>query len=124
MNRQMQIGKTGSLLIFIAAVTILGLIAIPNFVHDPYTSPANACYNNLRLIDACKQKWALDHNRTNGPVSWGDLMPYMTNFISNYASVWKSGRLHCPSGGTYTIGRIEEMPTCTIPKHSLDPALQ
>lgn len=29
------------------------------------------------------------------------------------------GMPHCPAGGIYTIGRIDELPTCSIPTHRL-----
>jgi hypothetical protein len=71
-----------------------------------YNSAANACFNNLRQIDAAKQQWGLEHHAsaTNNP-SWDDLRPYLAG-----------GKiLTCPNGGTYTIGRIEQPPTCSHP---------
>ena len=108
----------GMLLIGLVAVAIVGLIVIPNFASPHRVNPANACINNLRLIDACKQEWGVEHGRTNGPVSWEDIAPYLARLGEKPESI------RCPGGGTYTLGKIEELPTCTIPKHSLNPALQ
>jgi hypothetical protein len=91
---------------------VLAAIAIPNFVHDPETSPRNACINNLRLLDAAKEQWALEHNKTNSDVpTWADLRSYLGrdgNWVPK-----------CPSGGTYTLGAMTNLPTCSIPGHVL-----
>lgn len=85
---------------------LLALICAPNFVLSG-SSPGNACINNLRIIDAAKQEWALEHNvkATNAWVAETDIMPYI-------------GLRHefprCPSGGIYSIGRLNEVPTCSI----------
>ena len=106
-----------AILIFSIAVVLLVLaIAIPNYVGSG-VNPANICINNLRLIDAAKQQWAFDNNKTNGPVTWNDIQPYL-NRVSSERTV---GVPHCPKNGTYTLGNIEELPKCSIAKHSLNP---
>jgi chromosome segregation ATPase len=70
----------------------------------------NACINNLRQIDAAKQQWALENNKTAAAVpTVQDLLPYFKNGIFPV----------CPSGGTYTIGAVGEAPTCSVPGHVL-----
>jgi len=70
----------------------------------------NACINNLRQIDAAKQQWALENKKAADAVpTVQDLSPY-----------FKDGILPvCPSGGTYTIGIVGEVPTCSVPGHAL-----
>jgi methyl-accepting chemotaxis protein len=69
----------------------------------------NACINNLREIYAAKQEWALENNKTIGDLPTAqDLAPYLPN-----------GFPVCPSGGTYTIGAVGQLPTCSIPGHVL-----
>jgi len=70
----------------------------------------NTCINNLRQIDAAKNQWALEHGATTGTaVTEDDIKPYLAG-----------GRMPvCPSGGTYTIGKVGENPTCSIPGHVL-----
>jgi competence protein ComGC len=102
---------TAAIVLFCCAV--LAAIAIPNVVHDPETSPTNACINNLRLLDAAKQMWALEHNKTNSDTpTWGDLKPYLCS-TNNLALS------ECPSGGTYTLSSVSNPPTCSIPGHVL-----
>ena len=68
-----QNGRFGSVLTTMWKIFLLLLIvgfvfaiAVPNFVKEPNTSPANACINNLRQIDAAADQFALEHNLTNG----------------------------------------------------------
>jgi competence protein ComGC len=96
-------------------VPMMLAIAIPNFVKARETSQMNACINNLRQIDAAKQEWALENNKTSTDTpTQADL----TRFKNN--QYFKNGQFPiCPAGGTYTIGPVGEAPTCSIPKHQL-----
>jgi chromosome segregation ATPase len=71
---------------------------------------ANACINNLRQIDAAKQQWALDKEKTADAVPTAqDLLPYLKDGIFPV----------CPDGGNYTINAVGELPTCSIQGHVL-----
>jgi chromosome segregation ATPase len=76
-------------------------------------SPAaqlNTCINNLRQIDAAKQQWALENDKTADAIpSAQDLLPYLSNLVFPV----------CPSGGTYTINAVGVPPTCSVPGHVL-----
>jgi len=70
----------------------------------------NTCINNLRQIDAAKQQWALENDKTADAVpSAQDLLPYLSNLVFPV----------CPSGGTYTINAVGVPPTCSVPGHVL-----
>ncbi|HEU6449065.1 MAG TPA: hypothetical protein VFV23_11570 [Verrucomicrobiae bacterium] len=70
----------------------------------------NACINNLRQIDAAKQQWALENNRTAADIpTEQDLLPYLRD---NLFPV-------CPSGGSYTINAVGILPACSVPGHLL-----
>src|ERR1700743_685526 len=58
------------IMIVVAIIGLLAAIAIPNFVKARQTSQTNACINNLRIIDAAKQQWALEKGKqtTDTPV--------------------------------------------------------
>ena len=92
----------------ICVIPLMMAIAIPNFVKARATSQANACINNLRQIDAAKNQWALENNKTNGtPVTLADIKPYI--------KLDASGNLpKCPAGGIYTIGSVGKPPTCSL----------
>jgi septal ring factor EnvC (AmiA/AmiB activator) len=70
----------------------------------------NACISNLRQIDAAKQQWALEKNKKPTAIPTAqDLAPY-----------FKDGILPvCPSGGTYSINAVGELPACSISGHAL-----
>jgi hypothetical protein len=54
-----------------------------------------------------KEQWAADHHRTNGPVTWNDLVPYLRKVPQ------------CPKGGTYTLGDVGKLPTCSVVGHQI-----
>jgi septal ring factor EnvC (AmiA/AmiB activator) len=73
----------------------------------------NACINNLRQIDAAKQQWALEKSKT------ADAVPTMQD-IAPYIKLDANGNIPgCPSGGTYTLNAVGELPSCSIPGHVL-----
>jgi competence protein ComGC len=91
-------------------IPLMLAIAIPNFIHARDTAQTNACINNLRQIDAAKQEWALENNKkgTDTPTQ------------ADVAHFLKNGQFPvCPKGGIYTIGPVDEPPTCSIPGHQL-----
>lgn len=89
-------------------VFLLFLIAGPVELSATTTHPS-ACLNNLRQIDGAKEQLALEqHLGTNSVIETWALAAYI-----------KGGEFPtCPSGGTYTIGRIGEFPSCSISDHS------
>jgi len=103
--------QSAAAMVLLPAVAVPGMlaaIAIPNFVKARATSQQNACINNLRQLDAAKNKWALEKGKKTGDVpTKEDLMPYLLR--------WPL----CPQGGTYSIGSVGEPPTCSIPGHKL-----
>jgi hypothetical protein len=106
----------GQAILAIPAVAMVGLlsaIAIPNFVKARTTSQQNACINNLRLIDAAKQQWALENKKqsTDKPAV-SDIQRFLGRGAQGEMPV-------CPAGGVYTIGAVGELPTCSIPGHVL-----
>jgi len=73
----------------------------------------NACIINLRQIDAAKQQWALEKNKTDEAIpTLQDIAPYLKPDAN--------GNLPgCPSGGTYTLNAVGELPSCSVPGHVL-----
>jgi hypothetical protein len=52
------------------------------------------------------------HKTTNDMVTWDDVRPYFSHDGKAIPS--------CPGGGTYILGKMNESPTCSIPKHGDD----
>jgi hypothetical protein len=93
----------------------MSAIAIPSFVKARSTAQQNACINNLRILDSAKEQAAMVNNWENGhPVEPGSTEETQ---VMQYI---KGMRLpDCPAGGTYTIGPIGTLPTCSHPGHRL-----
>ena len=71
---------------------------------------ANACINNLRLLDAAKQQWALDKNKAAEAVPTSqELLPYLKDGIFPV----------CPDGGVYSLNAVGEIPACSVQGHVL-----
>ncbi len=72
----------------------------------------NVCISNLRQIDAAKQQWALENDKTDEAIPTSqDLLLYLKGGVFPV----------CPSGGTYTINAVGLPPTCSVPGHVLPP---
>jgi septal ring factor EnvC (AmiA/AmiB activator) len=70
----------------------------------------STCINNLRLLQAAKQQWALEQHKTPDAVPTPqDLTPYFPNNMLP----------DCPGGGHYTLNAVNAAPTCSIPGHVL-----
>jgi hypothetical protein len=66
------------------------------------------CSGNLRGIDGAKSHWARDRGAgLNDTPTMEDLLPY-----------FRHGMSKCPGGGTYTVGKVSELPQCSIPEHN------
>ena len=102
------------IMIVVAIIGLLAAIAIPNFVRARTTSQQNACINNLRLIDAAKQQWALEKGQASGAT------PADTD-LQSYLGRGTAGELPtCPvdSAATFTSSyspnNIGTKPVCNI----------
>jgi len=73
---------------------------------------ANVCINNLRLLDAAKQQWALDKSKPDSAVPTSqELLPYLKDGIFPV----------CPDGGVYALNAVGEIPACSVQGHVLPP---
>jgi hypothetical protein len=79
------------------------------FAHARSTKATNVCLNNLRQIDGAKEQWALENHKTeNDTPSWDDIRVYLGRGD-------KGEILVCPNGGRYILGRVGELPRCSLP---------
>src|SRR5258706_15587973 len=77
---------------------------------DRSERPPIQCVITLVQIAGSINAWRIDRGKTtNDVVTWGDLVG---------TNLYLKRRPECPYGGTYTITRVGEMPTCSIPEHT------
>ena len=69
------------------------------------------CLRNLKQLQGAKAVWAIMNDKGD------DDIPTDSEFFGPDAILRE--RLRCPLGGTYTVGRVEEDPRCSIPGHAL-----
>jgi len=95
------------IMIVVAIIGLLAAIAIPNFVRARATAQTNACINNLRIIDAAENQYALENGKTTGGTA-----PTAAQLLV-YIGRATSAMPNCPLGGAgYTIGVIGTAPVC------------
>jgi len=101
------------IMIVVAVIGLLAAIAVPNLVRSRATSQTNLCIDNLRMIDASKQQWALERGAVATTVPQAsDLQPYLGR---------GSGELPvCPIdpqqsfATSYVVQNCQTSPTCLI----------
>jgi len=98
-----------ALVIFLLVITA---VVLSNFI-PPRVRSAAPCVNRLMQISGAKEQWALEYGKTTNDVpTWTDLYPYLSSSFTN--SWFTNNKPVCPEGGVYILGRVGELPTCSI----------
>ena len=101
------------IMIVVAIIALLAAIAIPNLMRAKTSANTNACIDNLRLIDAAKQQWALETGAT------GTTVPATSN-IQPYLGRGNGELPVCPLdtqqqfSSSYIMNNCQTSPTCQI----------
>ena len=77
------------IMIVVAIIGLLAAIAVPSFIRARESSQANACINNLRIVDAAVDQAAIEQGK-----STGDTVDNLTTYIKGNAMP------SCPVGPT------------------------
>ena len=95
------------IMIVVLIIGILLAIAVPNFIRARETSRTKTCIANLRQIEAAKEQWAMENQKTGADVATVAELAGATQYIKAFPS--------CPSTATaYTIAAVNANPTCAI----------
>ena len=87
-------------------------IVVPQWLSTkPKHAPRLSCIANLKQIEGAKDVWVIDRNKTTNDVPTLDDLVGETGYINKMPK--------CSVGGVYTLGRVDEKPTCSIPGHTL-----
>jgi len=91
------------IMIVVAIIGLLAAIAIPNFIRARATTLANKCVNNLRLIQAAKDQYAIENPVPDTTVpDTAAIQIYLKNDTM-------PGE---PTGSSYSINAINTNATC------------
>ena len=92
------------IMIVVAIIGLLAAIAVPNFAQGRTNARRSTCINNLRLIDAAKEQYALENNMDSATTPGAaDLTPYLKG----------NAMPTCQAQGSYTINAIGTLPVCS-----------
>ena len=108
-NHPVQGSFLTTLVIGLLVLIMLSLISIPGIRRMRANDARQSCLENLALITAAKERYAVDYDLKNGAA-----IPL--------ALLIKEGKLLktdpvCPSGGKYTVNPLGVAPTCSYKDH-------
>lgn len=98
-------GKTRAFLVLgLVWALLVWAITLPSIRPARSTARRNSCIANLKILAEAKRSWAaLTKPESTVAAQPADLAPYL-----------KQGQLPvCPTGGTYTLGAVNEPPRCS-----------
>ena len=97
------------IMIVVAIIALLAAIAVPGFLRARKRSQASRILNDLRMIDAACDQYAIETNRSTGnTVNTAD----WTNYLKKGSSLYNTGSSLLGSGyGVQTVDTIPRVPT-------------
>ena len=97
------------IMIVVAIIALLAAIAVPGFLRARKRSQATKILNDLRMIDAAVDQYAIETNRSTGnTVNVAD----WTNYLKKGSSLYNTGSSLLGSAyGAQTVDSIPKVPT-------------
>jgi prepilin-type N-terminal cleavage/methylation domain-containing protein len=97
------------IMIVVAIIALLAAIAVPGFLRARKRSQASKILNDLRMIDAAVDQYAIETNRsTNNQVLVAD----WTNYVKKGSILYNTGNsLFGTPYGTQTVDTIPQVPS-------------
>jgi prepilin-type N-terminal cleavage/methylation domain-containing protein len=96
------------IMIVVAIIALLAAIAVPGFLRARKRSQASKILNDLRMIDAAVDQYAIETNRTSGnAVNTAD----WTNYVKKNSILFNTGADLFGNGyGVQTVDTIPQVP--------------
>ena len=100
------------IMIVVAIIALLAAIAVPGFLRARKRSQASKILNDLRMIDAAVDQYAIETNRTTGfvvgTVDW-------TNYVKKNSILYNTGaNLFGHGYGAQTVDTIPHVPSSDL----------
>ena len=93
------------IMIVVAIIALLAAIAVPGFLRARKRSQASRILNDLRMIDAAVDQYAIETNRkSNDPVAVTD----WTNYLKKGSSLYNTG--NSLLGNAYGAQTVDQIP--------------
>jgi len=94
------------IMIVVAIIALLASIAVPNFLRARLRSQATACKQDLRMLDAAIEQFAIENNKKpTDAVGPADLKPYIKENSPLYSAL-AGGAATDTLGGTVTLSTV------------------
>jgi prepilin-type N-terminal cleavage/methylation domain-containing protein len=107
------------IMIVVAIIALLAAIAVPNFLRARKRSQATRCLEDLRVIDAAMDQYAIDANKGQGdPVGWTDIQVYLKTGSVLYNSGGNDLLGNAYSGGTFSVDNPPKLNSTSFGKLS------
>ena len=101
------------IMIVVAIIALLASIAVPNFLRSRKRSQATQVLEDLRLIDAAVDQYAIENNKTKDfAVTWTEIQKYLKAGTRLEQSGGADILTH--SFGSFKVDSIPQVPTQTF----------
>jgi prepilin-type N-terminal cleavage/methylation domain-containing protein len=99
------------IMIVVAIIALLAAIAVPGFLRARKRSQATRVLNDLRLIDAAVDQYAIENNKTSGSTV---LVAAWTSYLKQGSALYNTGNdLFGQTYGVQTVDQLPKVPATT-----------
>jgi len=117
------------IMIVVAIIALLAAIAVPGFLRARKRSQASTLLNNLRLLDAAKDQYAIEYNIQNGSPAANQVELYLkrsTGLYNAADSAGTSGTFADPKMGsiTYNLNDYNTLPSLSGAKSGFSDVIE
>ena len=101
------------IMIVVAIIALLAAIAVPNFLRSRKRSQATQVLEDLRILDAAVDQYAIEASKTTG---FNPVFADLQNYIKTGSRLYQSGNTDMlgASFGTYTVDTTPKVPSTTF----------